>query len=242
MPSVAQLASLLLLVAQSEASWAHGPPSAPYERLDPRAVFTRAGDVGLSRDQRPAQQGFSGQREDGRSPPEPPEKIARDGGRTAASSNGGLPGDAIHRGPTPLAPPSAEKKNGSEGARLLAPPLSLLKVAGGLGAVLGLFLIVAWAMRRVTPANPPLLPSEVLEVLGRAPLAGRQQVHLIRLGRKLVLVSVTPAGIETLSEVAEPEEVDRLAGICRQAMSGSATAAFREVLQQVLGKAGGRAV
>lgn len=123
----------------------------------------------------------------------------------------------------------------------MAPPSSLLKVAGGLGAVLGLFLIVAWAMRRVAPANPPLLPSEVLEVLGRAPLAGRQQVHLIRLGRKLVLVSVTPAGVETLSEVTEPEEVDRLAGICRQAVPGSATAAFREVLQQVVGKAGGRA-
>lgn len=241
MPSVAQLATLLLLVGQPEASWAHGPPSAPYERLDPQAVFTRAGDVGLGRDQRPAQQSMSGRRDGGSSPPEPPEKTERDGGRTAASSTGGPRGDAIRRGPTPLARPSAEKKSGSEGGRLLATPTSLLKVAGGLGAVLGLFLIVAWAMRRVTPANPPLLPSEVLEVLGRAPLAGRQQVHLIRLGRKLVLVSVTPAGIETLSEVTEPEEVDRLAGICRQAMPGSATAAFREVLQQVVGKTGGRA-
>ena len=152
-----------------------------------------------------------------------------------------IPENFPGRGATPLAPPGPEKKKtGSDGQRSLAAPVSLLKVVGALGLVLGLFLIAAWAMRRVGPASPPLLPREVVEVLGRAPLAGRQQVHLIRLGRKLVLVSVTPAGIETLSEVSEPEEVDRLAGLCRQAVPSSATAAFREVLRQVVGTAEGR--
>ena len=52
---------------------------------------------------------------------------------------------------------------------------------------------------------------------GRAPLAGRQHVHLLRCGSKLLLVSVTPGGAETLTEVTDPAEVDRLAGLCRQA-------------------------
>jgi flagellar biogenesis protein FliO len=84
------------------------------------------------------------------------------------------------------------------------------------------------------------LPPEVFEVLGRAPLAARQQVHLLRCGRKLLLVSVTQAGTETLAEVTEPEEVDRLAGLCRQAHTQSATAAFRQVFGQWAPRHSGR--
>jgi len=108
---------------------------------------------------------------------------------------------------------------------------SLVTVGGSLAVVLGLFLMVAWLL---TP-----LPSEVVEVLGRAPLAGRQQLHLLRCGRKLLLVSVTPAGAETLTEISEPEEVDRLAGLCQQARPGSATQAFRQVFEQFTGRYAG---
>ena len=43
-------------------------------------------------------------------------------------------------------------------------------------------------------------------------------------------------GVETLTEITEPEEVDRLAGICRQAHPDSTTAAFRQVFQQFAGQ------
>jgi flagellar biogenesis protein FliO len=105
-------------------------------------------------------------------------------------------------------------------------------MASSLAIVLGVFFLVAWGLRRATPAAGTVLPGEVFEVLGRAPMASRQQVHLLRCGHKLVLVSVTPAGAETLTEVTDPVEVDRLAGLCRQAHPHSATAAFRQVLGQ----------
>ena len=57
-------------------------------------------------------------------------------------------------------------------------------------------------------------------------------MHLLRCGNKLLLVSVTPVGAETLTEVTDPIEVDRLAGLCRQAHPQSATATFRQVLNQ----------
>jgi hypothetical protein len=53
---------------------------------------------------------------------------------------------------------------------------------------------------------------------------------LIRVGRKLVLLSVTSGEARTLTEVTDPEEVDRLAGICQQGRPGSVTATFRQVL------------
>ena len=76
------------------------------------------------------------------------------------------------------------------------------------------------------------LPGEVFESLGRAPLTGRQQMQLIRLGNKLVLLSVTPTGAETLTEITDIDEVNRLAGLCQQGRSGSISDTFRQVLSQ----------
>jgi len=133
----------------------------------------------------------------------------------------------------PLKPPSR-----SDRSNPLAPgaPSSGLRtmvtVGGSLAIVLGLFFVLAWIMRRGMPGSIALLPREAVEVLGRAPLAGRQQVHLIRLGNKLVLISVTPAGAEALSEVTDTEEVQRLVALCRQGQPASATSMFRQALER----------
>ena len=118
-------------------------------------------------------------------------------------------------------------------------PLSaMFTVGGSLSIVLGLFLVVAWAMRKTAPRGSLMLPKEVFEILGRAPLGARQQVQLLRCGSKLLLVSITPHGTETLTEVTDPLEVDRIAGICQQGNPKSSTAAFRQVFQQVATKPG----
>jgi flagellar biogenesis protein FliO len=113
---------------------------------------------------------------------------------------------------------------------------SMAAVFGCLGVVLGIFLLIAWMIRRAAPQGLTRLPNEAFEVLGRAPLAGRQNVHLVRCGSKLLLVSITPAGTETLTEIIDPQEVDRLAGLCRQAGPQSSTAAFRRIFEQLAPK------
>ena len=55
------------------------------------------------------------------------------------------------------------------------------------------------------PPARSLLPKEAVELLGRAPLAGRQQMQLVRVGNKLLLVALSPAGAETLTEITEPD-------------------------------------
>lgn len=109
---------------------------------------------------------------------------------------------------------------------------SLVTVFGSLGIVLAAFFVLAWLMKRGIPKNMGMLPTEVVEVLGRAPLGQRQHVHLMRCGSRLLLVSVSATGAETLSEITDPVEVDRLTGICAQHRGDSVTASFRQVLNQ----------
>jgi flagellar biogenesis protein FliO len=112
------------------------------------------------------------------------------------------------------------------------PAGALTTVLGSLAVVLGLFFVVVWFTRRALPRAATSLPAEAVEVLGRTPLSGRQNMHVIRFGPKLLLVSVTPTGAETLAEINDADQVERIAGICKQNQPGSVTATFRQVLSQ----------
>ncbi len=110
---------------------------------------------------------------------------------------------------------------------------SLASAGGSLAVVVGLFLLVIWVTKRRSPQAGGALPKEAFERLGHAPLSNRQHVHLLRCGNKLLLVSVTATGAETLTEISDPAEVDRLHGICAAAAPGSATSTFRQLLSQL---------
>ena len=133
----------------------------------------------------------------------------------------------------PLALAPFASKSGSDSKSSSGSSQSLITVAISLAVVLGLFFLVAWLMRRGMPKGGQALPTDVLEILGRMPLAGRQQLQLLRFGNKLLLVSLAPGVAETLAEISDPEEIDRLVGLCQQSRSGSATAIFRNMLQQI---------
>ena len=122
----------------------------------------------------------------------------------------------------PLAKPAAPNPGNAVGT-----------VAASLGIVLGLFLILIWCSRRFAPAGTAPLPREAVELLGRAPLGGKHQAQLVRVGNKLLLVALSPAGAATLTEFAESAEVERLTALCRRGQPGSSTAAFRQVLDQI---------
>lgn len=143
--------------------------------------------------------------------------------------------------PIPLGqrPPSKANAGQPGGSKLTTPRTVREASSGGwssmffsLLVVVGLFLGTIWMIKRAMPAPAARLPREVVEVLGCAPLAGRQSAHLVRLGNKLLLVSVFPSGAETLTEITDPVEVDRIAGLCKAQQPNSATASFRSLLNQ----------
>ena len=131
-----------------------------------------------------------------------------------------------------LAPPRARVER-ADPPPPQSPARALTTVLSSLALVVGLFLLVVWVTRRAMPKASQSLPSDVIEILGRAQLTPRQPMHLIRLGRKLILVSLTPSGVETITEVTEPAEVDHLLGLCQQNKEGSVSSSFRTALAQL---------
>jgi flagellar biogenesis protein FliO len=113
------------------------------------------------------------------------------------------------------------------------PRETVFRIASALAIVVGLFLVFAWLLRRGGRSVASTLPSDVVSVLGRVPLATRQFADLLQVGNKLVLVASSPAGPSTLTEVTDPTEVDRLIGLCRQADPHSTTKAFEQVFRQL---------
>jgi flagellar biogenesis protein FliO len=150
-----------------------------------------------------------------------------------------------------LAPPSrpelyakasdGEQRTANHDRKMLEfglPTQSIYTIATALTIVIGAFLIFAWALRRGTKKTHTVLPADVASVVGRVPLAARQFAELLRVGNKLVLVSLTPNGAEPLTEVTDPVEVDRLLGLCQQYDPRSTTKAFEQVFQQLSSEPG----
>ncbi|HEV3005577.1 MAG TPA: flagellar biosynthetic protein FliO [Pirellulales bacterium] len=143
-------------------------------------------------------------------------------------------------GPSRALTPRGEKpsSNGEPraGARPISGASSFLTGLASLAIVLGLFFVAAWVMRRGLAAGAAPLPSQVVEVLGRTALVGRQHAHLVRCGNKLLFVFLAPGVAETLTEITDAAEVERLAGLCRQARLPAAGASFRQIFQQIGGE------
>lgn len=138
----------------------------------------------------------------------------------------------------PLPPRTTEQADSNKRAGGIQ---SVVQVVGSLAAVLGVFFLIVWMLRRASPQRAGVLPAEAFEVLGRAPLGNHQQVQLLRCGERLLLVAVGGTGTNaatTLTEISEPAEVDQLISLCRQSKAAPRPGGFKQVLREVEGRRG----
>ena len=145
------------------------------------------------------------------------------------------PGKSKSRAPLELKP------SAKDNAQSLDKPKSswgaALSMFLSLAVVLSFFLLVAWLVRKSQPNSFLKLPGDVVQVMGRTPMAPRQQMYVVRFGSKLLLISHQPGQTQTLGEITDADEVQRLAGLCEANHPGSISSSFRDVLKQVtLGK------
>lgn len=134
--------------------------------------------------------------------------------------------------PLPLPKPSAAQKSGTTAI----PKFSfggnrIASISASLFVVIGLFLAFVWVGKKnMKPAVGGPLSKEIFQVLGKSQLSGKQQLELVRVGQKLLLLCVSPGGVDTLTEITDPAEVERLLAIIRQDSPSSMKASFQDIL------------
>lgn len=108
----------------------------------------------------------------------------------------------------------------------------LSKVVASLAVVLGLLFGFVWASRRLGTSRSRGLPDEVVQVLGQFPLGGRQQATVVRFGSKLLALSITPSGVETIGELDDHLEVESLTQLCLGSDTGAVPGRVRDAVDR----------
>ena len=113
-------------------------------------------------------------------------------------------------------------------SRLTGPAIT---VGFSLVVVLGLFAGLVWMTRKfgTRGMSQGALPKEVLEGLGSMPIDARTRITLVRCGHRILVIAQTPAGVQPLSEIVDPEEVRELTAQCL----GNSKQAFASALKTV---------
>ena len=106
----------------------------------------------------------------------------------------------------------------------------LFSIVASLCIVLGAFFILALLLRKVSPQGNLPLPKDAFECLGRYFLTQKHQLQVLRLGNRIVLVSVMPDGISTLAEITDPNETAAFLGLCRRLDTAATTDVFRRAV------------
>ena len=83
----------------------------------------------------------------------------------------------------------------------------LPRVASSLAIVLGGFLLIAVLFRQPQQEKRN---SELIETLGAVNVAPKVKLHLVRLGSRLLVLHLAPNSVQCVTEITDPDEVQRL--------------------------------
>jgi flagellar biogenesis protein FliO len=116
--------------------------------------------------------------------------------------------------------------------------LDIGRVVAALGIVLGLIFFLRWFGKRLLPGGAGGRGAGAVRVLSRSPVSPKQQVLLMQVGRRVLVVADNGTQMNALSEITDPDEVAGLIGQLNVgAASGSAISAGREAFGVALGAA-----
>jgi flagellar biogenesis protein FliO len=142
------------------------------------------------------------------------------------------PVDAFKDAPLPAGRAPAAATRPTAAAQSAAPtdPLDAKRVAVALGVVLMTIYAAHRAWRRLGMPGSVAKTGQTLQVVSRLAVSPRQQILLIRVGRRFVLVGNSGTQMNPLCEIADPEEAAALLGQSVTESKESITATFNEVL------------
>jgi flagellar biogenesis protein FliO len=110
---------------------------------------------------------------------------------------------------------------------------SLWRWGLSLGGVVGLILLTRLVLKRFLGLEATL-GGQVIEVLARQNLSARQQLALLQVGRRIVLVGSSGGQLATLATITDADEIAEIVARSRQRKLAAA-ASFRSLFGQAAG-------
>jgi flagellar biogenesis protein FliO len=100
------------------------------------------------------------------------------------------------------------------------------RVALGLAAVLALIFVLRWVARWAFPSVASARPTSAMRVLSRTAVSPKQQLLLVQVGKRVLVVGDSAGQLRGISEIAEPNEAAALVAQITEEQSRSSTKAF----------------
>lgn len=110
------------------------------------------------------------------------------------------------------------------------------RVVVALAVVIGLIALLRWVGRRVFGVAGPGRSTRAVQVLSRSPLSPKQNLVLIRVGRRLLVVADGGGAMNTLSEITDADEVAALLGQLQDDHNDRAIKTFGNLFGKMRGK------
>ncbi len=142
-----------------------------------------------------------------------------------AANRSPLDSERIHRGansPGGAAPSTVVQPRGME----------LPRVAMSLSVVIALIFALRWGGKKIFQQPVAGRSTRAVQILARTPLAPRQQVLLLRVGRRVIVVGDSGSQMHALSEITDPDEVAALIGQLREETPEFSVKAFGSVFSR----------
>ncbi len=105
-------------------------------------------------------------------------------------------------------------------------------MAWPLGVILGIIGLITWAVRRWMPRSTGLGGGGLITILARHHLSPKQSLCLIRLGRRVLLIGVTPEAIQAVAEIDREDEAAALIAAAERGKPGSFSSVFARLSER----------
>jgi flagellar biogenesis protein FliO len=102
---------------------------------------------------------------------------------------------------TNIARPAAAETSGN---------LDIPRVVGSLAIVIAAIFALRWTARRFFHFPAAGRSSDLIEILARTPISGRQHVVILKIARRVLVVADNGQQLTTLCEITDPQELREL--------------------------------
>lgn len=147
--------------------------------------------------------------------------------RAASQSPSELPDEQpLVRRASDLSRRDDAEKPGTASIRL--PKTGLIETFWPMLAVLGLIVACVAAVRKWLPQTTRISGGNAVNILARQYLSSKQSLCLVKVGKRVVLVGVTPEAMSSLTEIDDPEEIASLAATLQRGKGDSFSSALEK--------------